>query len=160
MSFADDRRAKLEAAMAEAAPAEASRGVASRGPGRPAAKQSGPARPAPKYDPDKMYLVTKQDSDGGHQGPVPLTVVGDRGTEHAVLLPGRPVLVSGNLLNESLERAVVDERGPDADANQHALSRQDVTIGHEVGADGVVHTTSKHQIGAVRKRFHVEVEEA
>lgn len=145
--------------------------VAKRGPGRPrkpglehetkatAAAPAGPARPKPKYDPDKMYRVTKQEIEGGHQGPVPLTVVTEKGTFRRVLIPGRPVVVSGHLLNESLEHAVVDERGPDLERNLEGIAQGETTSPGLYDSEGRVRPTRTRTTGVVKKRFSVEVEE-
>ena len=70
--------------------------------------------PRPRgYDPDKKFRVTLIETEGGHRGPVPLQVVGDRGTIKATLIPGRAVVIPQVLLRESLKHAEVDERGPE-----------------------------------------------
>lgn len=137
-----------------------------RGPGRPRANGGSsdrpsvvatPSRPAPKYDPDQMYWATKHDYEGGHQGPVPLTVVTEHGAQRAVLIPEQRVKVSGTLLNESLGHAVIDERGPDLEKNLESLANGQETIS-QFDSEGKVTTRSRRMTGKVRARFNVEVE--
>ena len=142
--------------------------VPKRGPGRPRqdapkaeVQQATPSRPKPKYDPDGQYLATLRNFEGGHQGTVPLVVVTEKGTQRALLIPERAVRVSGNLLNESLEHTVIDERGPDFDSNMAAAGSGHDTMGSPYDADGRVRSTrGPRQAGSVRRRFQVDVEKA
>ena len=124
----------------------------------PTALATGPSRPKSKYDPDARYRATLHTYEGGHQGPVPLTIVTEHGTQRALLIPEVPVTVLGNLLNESLEHAVIDERGPSLEQNLAAIGHGEDTIRPQYDADGRIMTRRGRQTGQVRRRFQVEVE--
>ena len=140
-----------------------------RGPGRPRqdapkteAQKATSLHPKPTYDPEEMYRATLHTYDGGgHQGPAPGAVVTEKGTQRALLIPERPVMVLGNVLNESYGHAVIDERGPDFDSNVAAAGRGEDTMASPYDADGRVRSTrAPRQAGSVRRRFHIDVEKA